>query len=220
MPKLTPRQIQQGELKLLNKPPRELCNAGTLRQLKSARRNLRGKTKAILVQAVFQKKSSIPPSSLSSPDALPGDVVSISETIRGSSWANAVRLWLQEDPFLELARAVTLSRSPENILGFLIVLRNCPGDPDMLPALHKACDKIVKGKRLLPYFRHNFDFTVYDPDKLCDLERKKMMRDKMQPFKMVAFDSVKDILVVMHIQKCSPFREFLGCTMDQRETAE
>ena len=75
MLKLSPRQIQKGELKLLNKPSRELCKAGTLWLLKGVSRNAWGKTKAILVQAVLQNRSSIIPISLSSPVVLPGDVV-------------------------------------------------------------------------------------------------------------------------------------------------
>ena len=72
----------------------------------------------------------------------------------------------------------------------------------------------------MPYCMHKLDFEVYDRDKRCDLNTKKMLMDKMRPFKKIPFDSDKDVLVVMRIKRCSPFREFLGCTMDQRETAE
>lgn len=194
------------ETTLLNKPSHERCKVSTLRAFaKRSSPGLRKKTKSILVQAIVSSHSSPKPSA--------GNVVTVWETIRGKGWTNALKLWLQEDRFFELARSVSLSQNPERIIAFAVALQNCPDEPELLGHLYKSCDKIVHGKLLTPQFMKYFKFTIYDRGRLCNL--KKEMGENCDLLKKLKLDPEKDALVVIYSTAFTSFNEFGGWKMEE-----
>jgi len=201
------RSLDNGcEMTLLNKPSHERCKASTLRAFaKGSRAVLRKKTKSILVQAILASRSS--------PNAEAGNVAMVWETIRGKCWSNALRLWLQEDRFLELARSVTLSQKSDKILAFVVALQNFPDEPELLGVLYKLCEKIVQGNSLTPQFLKRFKFTVYDRSELCNLTKK--MEDKCAILKKLKLDPDQDALAVIYTSAFTLFDEFGGWKMEE-----
>ena len=57
----------------------------------------------------------------------------------------------------------------------MVVLQNCPDDPELLSVLSESCDKITKGRCLGPWFWKRFGFTIYGRDEVRNL--KKTMGD-------------------------------------------
>ena len=194
------------ETTLLNKPSHERCKVSTLRAFaKRSSAGLRKKTKSIWVQAIVSSQSNPKPSA--------GNVVVVWETIRGKCWTNALKLWLQEDRFFELARSVSLSQNPDRILAFAVALQNCPDEQDLLGDLYKLCDKIVHGKFLTPQFMKYFKFTIYDRGGLCNL--KKETGKDCDLLKKLKLDPEKDALVVIHSTAFTSFDEFGGWKMEE-----
>lgn len=195
-----------SETLLLNKPSDERCKLSTLRAFaKASSAGVRKPTKSILVQAIV--------SGHSSPKPLAGNVVTVWETIRGKCWTNALKLWLQEDRFLELARSVSLSQNTDRILAFAVALQNCPDETELLAHLYKLCDKIVHGKCLTPQFLKHFKFTIYDRGGLCRL--KKEMGDDCALLKKLKLDPDRDALAVIHSNAFTSFNEFGGWKMEE-----
>lgn len=214
MPTLTHFQLKEQELKVLSKPSQESCKSPTLKSiLKGGKRTIPKKDKAILVQAVFQKNAVIGRTSFLSPNTVPGSKVAlISETIRGKSWSNAVGVWLQVDAFLKLARAVAIDCDRDKILAFMIVLHNYSNDLDMLKTAYRACEKVASGTRLLAHFGRKFSFEVFGPDELYTM--RDLIHSNAAMFNKVRLQVDKDLLAVIHVNVCSPFKEIQGWKMD------
>lgn len=199
------RPLKKGwEKKLLDKPPGELCKKETLRAIaKSSKPVPRIPTKSILVQAVFEKNVSSSRKRRASQNTVTSDGVTVCDTIKGMEWTNAMKLWLRVDRFLELARISALSQASEKLLAFMIVLRRCPDEPELLSALYDSCDKIVQGKRLTPQFLKFFEFAIYGRDELYQL--KRVMGDDCALFKKVKLDPERDKLAVIYSKRCALF---------------
>lgn len=200
------RPLKKGwEKKLLEKPPSELCKEKTLRAIAKSSKPAapRIPTKSILVQAVFEKNVSSSRERRASQNTVTSDGLTVWETIKGMQWTNAMKLWLRVDRFLELARISALSQTSEKLLAFMIVLRRCPDEPELLSALYDSCDKIVRGKRLTPQFLKVFEFAIYGRDELYQL--KSVMSDDCALFKKVKLDPERDKLAVIYSERCALF---------------
>lgn len=214
MPKERRCMSSDGEKTLLNRPSDKLCARNTLRAiLKTCSGTGRGKNKTIVFQSVWQQKcTTASPVSFSSTNTVPGPVFTVSATIRGKSWSNAIELWLKEHPFVDVARMLTLSKNLEKLLAFVIVLRDCPNERDLFCDLFKACDNIVRGNRLLPHFLMRFDFAIYSREEIGQTRKE----DRRFLSKKVAFDPEKDTMAIIHAKRCRPFKGLDGLKMDQQ----